>query len=136
MATKRSIQPKRATKKRGEKPVTRIKEAAERAAGILSREDFTAWLTKRKAAESFPITLTLGELCNLIAYEINPEKFASSALSRLAEDFDVLSDLVERRESAGYESWKTMQGMRCRMEFAARVVAQLDKKQPETAVAS
>jgi len=131
MATKRKVSQKNTrTEKRAEKPVTRIQEAAERAAGAKavnapSRDDFATWLAKEKEAGDFPITLTLGELCDIIAYDITPSDFASSALIRLAEDFDVLSDIIEHRDLAGFESWKTMQGMRSRMEFAARVVSEL-----------
>jgi hypothetical protein len=73
----------------------------------------------RRLAQDVPIPLTLGEACELIGRDLDPENFASSALESIADQIEITSVLVET-DSSG-ESWRLFANLAERAKFASRI---------------
>src|SRR4051794_30413439 len=80
-------------------------------------------LRQSEVLEKCTLTLTLAEACELVGNDLEPVSFREQVFEVIARDLDVLSDLSERRESQGFDTWCAFQNLHQRIRLAGRIAA-------------
>lgn len=72
-----------------------------------------------------PMTFTLGELCSAIGYDVEPTDFAATALERIGEQIEDMTDAVANGNGVGHVQWRNFNGIAKRAELAAKIQRKL-----------
>lgn len=80
--------------------------------------------------EALQVPMTFGQLCVLLGHDIEPERFASTALDSLAEQTETLADLVECAPDFSGDAWRLFKNMAERAKYASKVVSWLGSDKP------
>lgn len=91
-------------------------------------ENFAA---ARRTLADMPVPITLGEICHVIGTDVDPERFATSALSAIADQINSTAVLVETDSSN--DSWRLFKNLSQRAELASRVAAWLEAETTDPA---
>lgn len=90
-----------------------------------------AFAAATRSLAEMSVPMTLGEICDIIGVDVQPESFATSALSAIADQINSTAVLVETDRSN--DSWRLFKNLSQRAELASRVAEWLAAEATEQA---